>query len=79
MIAPVAHTFEWDTTGTRIAGIRFRMDDGTDVLISARTAVCSPDETDDDEDEGCPHGDPDCLGGEEDNHWACDRPYRKEG
>lgn len=42
--APIAHTFEWDASGTRIAGIRFRLDNGTDVLIGARTAVCTKTE-----------------------------------
>ena len=65
---PTAHTFEW--RAGRLVGIRFTLDDGTEARVGASTAVVENE---------CPHGDPDCEGAEDENHWACDRPFRRQG
>jgi len=75
---PTAHTIEWDAQRGRITGIRFRLDDGSDVLVGA-AVFDKPLQESADEDNECPHGDPDCMGGDEDNHWACERPFRERG
>lgn len=36
---PIAHAFEFDAQRGRITGIRFRMDDGGEVVVGARTAI----------------------------------------
>lgn len=35
-IVPVMHAFEWDASGGRIVGLRFRMCDGTERVVGAR-------------------------------------------
>jgi len=41
-------------------------------LLNAKAAIALAE--DEDEDDGCPVGDPECLGSSEDCHDACERP-----